>query len=107
MRQGAYQCERDHVHHRDTETCALDRVHVGANHVLLGRSQQDADAVTIVSAGQVLDNLEVEDGILDRNGDELLRLEAQCGCELLLTHGRHLCLAHDHALVGYAQHNSL
>src|ERR1700694_2691773 len=66
----------------------------------MGRNEQDATAaatVLLVDRGERLENLEVEDGFLDRDGDELLSLEPQGPGDVLLRHRGKLDGAHDDA----------
>ena len=99
--QGADERERDHVDERRREAGPVDRRQQRAHHVALRRDQQDPHHRLLVGPHELLEDLEVEDGLVDRDGDELLNLVAQRRPQVLLRHGGKVGLAHDHPLVGH------
>ena len=100
--QGADQRERDDVDERRREAGAVDRREQRAHHVALRGDQQDPHHRLLLGPHELLEDLEVEDGLVDRDGDELLHLVAQRRPQVLLRHRGQLGLAHDHPLVGHA-----
>ena len=52
------------------------------------------------SLGELLERVEVQDGLVDRHRDEVLHLQRQRGAQLGQRQPRQVDLAHDHPLVG-------
>ena len=73
----------------------------------VGGHQQDAQQLLVVGAHDPLDDLEVEDRLLHRDGDQLLDLEPERRAELRVGHGGKLGDAGDDPLVAHADDNAL
>jgi len=69
----------------------------------VGRHQEHGEHPLLLGRHEFLDDLEVEDGVLGGDGDELLHLEAEGVVQLLPLHVGQLDGPHDDLLVGDAQ----
>ena len=93
--EAADQRERDQVDRLDSETGALDRVDQAGDRRGMRRSEQHLhDRLAGLGLDRPEDR-EVDDGLVERDRDELLGLEPQRTRELLAGHHRHLDLADD------------
>ena len=99
--EGPHEGEGDDVDQRGRQPPALDGSQQRPDHVALGGHQQDANHVAL-GPGQLLHDLKVEDGFLDGDGDEVLRLELQRRPHVLGAHLRQVSLADDDPLVADA-----
>jgi hypothetical protein len=71
-----------------------------------GREQDPHPGLT-VDTRDLIEDLEVEDRLLDRDRDELLRLELQGRGEITLAHEREIGGPDDDALAGHPQDDRL
>ena len=77
------------------------------DHLPLGGGQQHPHPGVALGADALLEDLEVQRGLVDGHGDQFLGLELQRCPEVLLGHDRELGLTHDDALVGHPHDDAL
>ena len=83
-REGAEECEGLEVDAEEAEPREPAGLHVGGDQVAVGDDEEDALRGRAVGGGALAENLEVEDRLVDRDRQRLLRAEADSVRKLLL-----------------------
>ena len=106
-RERSHECERHGIHCCRVDAAPLRRRQVGAHHLAMGGRQQYPHPGLAVGRADLVEDLEVEDGVLDRDRDQFLGLELERGGQVAFVHEREIGRADDHALAGYTRDDGL
>ena len=85
----------------------LNGVEARADHFAASCDEQDTQHAVARVVGELFERVEVHDGLVDRDRNEVLNLECKCVAQFLRLHPRQVDLSHDDLLVRDAEHDTL
>ena len=95
------------VDHDRRQPCVLHCVEARTDHLAAGGDEQHAQHPDAGVVGELFERMEVHDGLVDRDRNEVLHLEGERVAQLLRLHPQQIDLTHDDLLVRDAENDSL